>query len=84
MSGVAWRLEVASAFVGIGIESRGGSTLTVNGLGHHSTGEMKVSYHADEGIQTLEGLAVGLQYLTLGKGQLTLNNVQLGPIAWQI
>ena len=84
VSGVGWQLEIANASIGLGLESHGGSHLTVNGQGVPASGELKISYHVDAGVQTLSGLAVGLQNTTLGGDQLTLNRVQLGPISWQI
>lgn len=84
ITGVAWQLEIADATVGIGVESHSGSRITVNGRGIPATGELKVSYSVDEGTQTLTGLAPGLQNSVMGGGQLTLNNVNRGPIAWQI
>ena len=84
LSGVGWQLEVANASVGIGLESRSGSHITVNGRGVPVAGETRIAYHAETGVQTLSGLATGLQNRTLGGDQLTLNNVALGLIAWQI
>lgn len=84
MSGVGWQLEIANAAVGLGLESHGGSQLTVNGRGGPSSGEIKIGYYAGSGVETLSGLGIGLQNRTMGANQLTLNNVELGPIAWQV
>ena len=47
------------------------------------TGELKISYFVVDQRETLDGLKSGLQNRKVGD-QLTLNDVQLGPIAWQI
>ena len=73
-----------NAPVGLGLESHSGSRLTVNGRGAPGSGELKIVYHTETGVQTLTGLGIGLQNRTMGGGQLTLHNVELGPIAWQI
>jgi hypothetical protein len=83
-SGVGWRLEIANASVGLGLESHSGSRITVNGRGKPASGEIKIAYHVETGTQTLSNLGIGLQNRTMGGNQLTLRNVELGPIAWQI
>lgn len=83
LSGVGWQLEIANAKVGLGLECHPGAQLTVNGRGVPASGEVKIAYYAGSGVQTLSGLAIGLQNRTLGSN-LTLRNVELGPIAWQI
>ena len=84
LTGVGWQLEIANASVGLGLESHTGSRITVNGRGAPATGEVKIAYHADSGTQSLSGLGGGLQNKTLGGTQLTLQNVDLGLIAWQL
>ncbi len=84
LTGVGWRLEIANAPIGLGLESHSGSRLTVNGRGAPTSGEVKIAYHAEIGTQTLSNLGIGLQNRTMGGDQLRLNNVELGPIAWQI
>ena len=83
LSGVGWEIEIANALVGLGLECHPGAQLTVNGQGAPASGEVKIAYYASSGVQTLTGLAIGLQNRTLGSN-LTLSNVELGPIAWQI
>ena len=84
LAGVGWQVVISNAWVGLGLESHSGSQITVNGKAGPSSGEIKVAYHASGGVQTLSGLGVGLQNRTLGANQLTLRNVELGPIAWQV
>jgi hypothetical protein len=84
LSGVGWQLEIASAFVGLGLESHSGSSITVNGQGAPTSGEIRIAYHVETGVQSLSGLGTGLRNGTLGGDQLALNNVELGPIAWQV
>lgn len=84
LSGVGWQLEIANARVGLGMESHSGSRITVNGRGVPVSGELRIAYHVETGTQTLSGLGIGLQNRTMGGNQLTLRNVELGPIAWQI
>ena len=82
--GVGWQLSITGAPVGIGMQSLPGSHVTVNGHGMPATGEFKVGYFVSGGTDTLRHLAVGLQNGTVGGGRITFNNVNLGPIAWQV
>ena len=85
LAGVGWLLQIADARVGLGMESHSGSRIAVNGQGRPTFGEIKIGYHVSGGVQTLSGLSAGLQSdKILGGDQLTLRNVELGPIAWQI
>ena len=84
LSGVEWQVDINNSEVGLGVESQGGSSVTINGVGAPANGELTISYHSFGGTETLTGLHSGLQFMTLGNGQLTLNNVNLGRIAWQI
>lgn len=82
---VGWLLQVDDAQPGLGIEIRPGSALTIvgNGTRAPATGELKISYFVIGGGETLDGLKSGMQNRKISD-RLTLNNVQLGPIAWQI
>lgn len=82
---VAWSLLVDDARPGIGFEVRPGSALTIKGNGARApaTGELKISYFVAGARETLDGLKAGLQNRKISE-RLTLNDVQLGPIAWQI
>ena len=89
LTGVDWRLEIHHAKVNLGIESHSKSSVTVNGKGVPESGELTVGYYIEDRTETLNGLKVGLQNLVLGgqspnPPQLTLNNIHLGPVAWQI
>lgn len=79
-----WRLTVSNARVGLGMLSRPGSRVTVNGRGTPVTGEFKIGYFLGPADPALEDLTPGLQQGVVGGGRLTMNRVQLGPIAWQI
>lgn len=82
---VGWLLQVENAQPGLGLEIKQGTALTVNGNGSRApaTGELKISYFVMNSRETLDGLKAGLQNRTISD-RLTLKNVQLGPIAWQI
>ncbi len=82
---VGWSLQVDDAQTGIGIEIKPGSALTIvgNGARAPATGELKVSYTVAGSRETLDGLKSGLQNGKISD-RLTLKDVQLGPIAWQI
>ncbi|MFN0182019.1 MAG: hypothetical protein ACKVZ0_24715 [Gemmatimonadales bacterium] len=81
---VDWRLTIRSARVGLGMLSRPGSRVTIHGRGTPITGEFKIGYFLGPSDGPLEDLAPGLQQGVIGGGRLTMNRVQLGPIAWQI
>lgn len=82
---VGWTLEVDDAQAGLGVEIRPGSSLTINGRGARApvTGELKIAYFVVGGNETLQGFNAGLQNRQVSD-RLTLNDVQLGPIAWQM
>jgi hypothetical protein len=82
---VGWSLRVDNAEPGIGIEVKPDSVLTIAGNGAQApvTGELKISYFVVGSRETLDGLKAGLQNRKIGN-RLTLEDVQLGPIAWQI
>ena len=81
----AWSLQVDDAQPGIGFEIRPGTALTIkgNGVRAPATGELKISYFVAGARETLDGLKAGLQNRKISE-RLTLSDVQLGPIAWQI
>jgi hypothetical protein len=82
---VRWSLQVDDAQPGMGIEVKPASALTITGRGAQApaTGELKISYFVIDSWETLDGLKAGLQNRKIGD-RLTLKDVQLGPIAWQI
>jgi hypothetical protein len=82
---VGWSLQVDDAQPGIGIEVKPASRLTIvgNGARAPATGELKISYTVAGSRETLDGLKTGLQNRKISE-RLTLKDVQLGPIAWQI
>ena len=82
---VGWLLHVENAQPGLGFEIKPASRLIINGNGSRApaTGELKIAYYVIEERETLDGLKSGLQNREISD-RLTLRNVQLGPIAWQI
>lgn len=78
---VNWFLKIQNAKIGVGLNSYPGSRVTVNGQGRFA--ELTIGYYIKGGTETLENLTVGLQNGRISD-RLTLNNVDLGPIAWQI
>ena len=82
---VGWLLQVEDAQPGLGIEIRSRTALTINGhgAGAPATGELKISYFVVNAYETLDDLTAGVQDRTISD-RLTLKDVQLGPIAWQI
>ena len=82
---MGWSLQVDDAQPGIGIEVKPASALTIIGNGAQAavTGELKISYFVIGSRETLDGLKAGLQNCQISD-RLTLKDVQLGPIAWQI
>jgi Repeat of unknown function (DUF5648) len=82
---VGWTLEVDHAQPGLGVEIHPGTSLTINGKGGHApaTGELKIAYFVAGETAALQGLKAGVQNAMISD-RLTLNNVQLGPIAWQV
>ncbi len=82
-----WYLEVDTANPGLGVQIFPSSKITVNGSGLPATGELKTAVMFANGTDTLKNLKTGLQNTTVAdgpNGRITLNNVNLGPIAWQI
>lgn len=83
----AWYLEVDSANPGLGVEIFPTSKININGMGLPATGELKVALFFANSTDTIKALQVGLQNITLAtgpSGNVTLNNVNLGPIGWQL
>jgi CARDB len=94
---VGWNLTVTDAQPGIGIDSHANSNWTIIGA---NTGQKEVTISLDLDPLTAPTSLVTLNQLPLGivgagtpfsltfpwssKPQLTLNNVNLGPLAWQI
>ena len=82
---VGWLLQVEDAQPGLGVEIKSRTALTINGNGGQAppTGELKIAYFVVNAYEVLDGLKAGVQNRTVSD-RLTLNDVQLGPIAWQI
>ncbi len=82
-----WYLEIDTAVVGVGVQIFPSANITINGTGAPATGELKVALMFANSTDTLKNLHTGLQNTTVTNGpngSVTLNNVNLGPIAWQI
>ncbi len=94
---VGWNVTVTNAQPGLSIESHANSNWTIIGA-NVSTKELSVSVNLDPatsptGTVTLNQLPLGivgagtpfsLTFPWSSQPQLTLNNVNLGPLAWQI
>lgn len=82
-----WYLELDTAKAGIGVQIMPSTRLTINGTGQPNTGELKVALMYANGMDTVNHLSVGLQNTIVHDGTngfVKLNNVNLGPIAWQV
>jgi len=82
-----WYLEVDTALVGLGVQIFPTAKMTINGSGLPATGELKVALLFSNNTDNIKNLKVGLQNTTVAngpEGRVTLNNVNLGPIAWQL
>jgi len=81
-----WSLEVDTAQVGLGVQIFPSTKMTIYGTGLPATGELKVALMFSNSTDTIKNLKVGLQnaIVASGTGWVKLNNVNLGPIAWQL
>jgi Secretion system C-terminal sorting domain len=82
-----WYFETDTASVGLAVQIFSSSKITINGTGLPATGELKVALNFANGTDTIKNLKVGLQNATIDNGtngKVILNNVNLGPIAWQL
>jgi len=82
-----WYLEIDTANPGIGVQIFPSSNVTISGAGFPATGELKVALNFSNNTDSVTNLAVGLQNKTVADGPaggVTLHNVNLGPIAWQL
>ena len=82
-----WYLELDTVNPGLGAEIFPSSKMTVNGTGLPATGELKTAMMFSNGTDTLKNLNAGLQNGTVTdglNGSVKFNNVNLGPIAWQL
>jgi hypothetical protein len=79
-----WFLNVDSAEPGIGVQIQPFAKLVVNGMGAPALGEIHANLLFANSTDTIENLVVGLQNTSVAKGRLTLNNVAMGPIPWQL
>jgi len=79
-----WYLEVDTAKSGFGVQIFPSTQMVINGIGLPATGELTVALFFANSTDTIENLAVGLQNTTVANGRVTLNNVSLHPVAWQL
>ena len=80
---VHWSLSVTESNPGLGIQVFPNASAVITGHGT-SQKEVTISYFVSGSDEILNNLHVGLQNGAIIPGRLTLNNVNLGPIAWQI
>ena len=79
-----WFLNVDDAVPGLGVQIQPFAKLVVNGTGLPATGEIHANLLFANSTDTVENLGAGLQNINVAKGRLMLNNVNLGPIGWQL
>ena len=82
-SAVHWTLSVTNSNPGLGVLLFQDASATITGHGG-STKELTIGYFVSSNDETLDNLHVGLQNGEIVPGRLTLNTVNLGPIAWQV
>ncbi len=82
-SGIHWSLSVVNSNPGLGVQLFPAATASITGHGV-APGELTIGYFVSDNNETIDNLHVGLQNGVIIPGRLTLNNVHLGPIAWQI
>lgn len=81
--GVHWTLTVTNSNPGLGVNLFPGAEANITGHGV-APKELTIGYFGSGNNEVLDNLQVGLQNGVIVPGRLTLNNVHLGPIAWQI
>ncbi|HXC04706.1 MAG TPA: T9SS type A sorting domain-containing protein, partial [Bacteroidia bacterium] len=82
-----WYLELDTVNPGLGAQIFPSANMTFNGTGLPLTGELKMALIFANNTDTVKNLHVGLQNMTVHDGpfgRAVLNNVNLGPIAWQL
>lgn len=77
-----WYLEIDTAKPGFGVQIFPTAKMLVNGVGFPAYGELSIALMFANGTDTIKDLKVGLQNSTVADGRLTLNNVNLTPVAW--
>jgi hypothetical protein len=82
-AGVHWTLNVTNSNPGLGVQLFPDATAEITGHGT-APKELTIGYFVANNDETLDNLHVGLQNGIIIPDRLTLNNVHLGPIAWQI
>ncbi len=82
-AGVRWSLSVVNSNPGMGVQLFPNASANITGHGV-APGELAISYFVSNNNETINNLHVGLQNGIIIPNRLTLNNVRLGPIAWQI
>lgn len=81
-----WYFEADTALPGLGVQILPDAKMVINGIGSAAK-EVTVALLFANGTDTLKNLTVGIQNTTVANGvngHVTLNNVNLGPIAWQL
>lgn len=82
-AGVRWSLSVVNSSPGLGVQLFPNASANITG-NNVSPGELAISYFVSANNEVMNDLHVGLQNGIIVPNRLTLNNVRLGPIAWQI
>jgi hypothetical protein len=82
-----WYLELDTAKAGLGVQILPTARVTINGSGSPTRKELTVALLFSNSVDTVRNLTVGLQNRFVANGRtggVTLHNVNLGPIAWQL
>lgn len=80
---VHWSLQVLNANPGLGVNLFPAASAHITGHGA-APKELTIGYFVSSNNEVLENLHTGLQNGIVIPNRLTLDNVHLGPIAWQI
>ncbi len=82
-AGVHWSLSVTNSSPGLGVQLFPNASASITG-NNIAPGELAISYFVSNSNETINDLHIGSQNGIIVPNRLTLNNVRLGPIAWQI
>lgn len=82
-AGVNWSLSVINSHPGLGVQLFPNASASITG-NNVAPGEVAISYFVSNNNETINDLKIGLQNGIIVPNRLSLTNVRLGPIAWQI
>jgi hypothetical protein len=82
-AGVNWSLSIVNSSSGLGVQLFPNASASITG-NNVAPGEIAIGYFVSNNNEIINDLKVGLQNGIIIPNRLSLNNVRLGPIAWQI